>query len=142
MKSSKFANPHIRKSANPHIRIKKMKTFYFEKLDVWQKARVFVKNIYELTAEFPTEEKYGVISLLRRASLSITANIAEGMSRNTEKDKARFINLAFSSAIEVINFLILTKDLGFLTEEKYFKLREQIEEITNKLNSLYSKFNK
>lgn len=119
-----------------------MNTFYFEKLDVWQKARVFVKNIYELTAEFPTEEKYGVISQLRRASLSITANIAEGMSRNTEKDKARFINLAFSSAIEVINFLILTQDLGFLTEEKYFKLREQIEEITNKLNSLYSKFDK
>jgi four helix bundle protein len=119
-----------------------MKTFYFEKLDVWQKARVFVKNIYELTAEFPTEEKYGVISQLRRASLSITANIAEGMSRNTEKDKARFINLAFSSAIEVINFLFLTQDLGFLTEEKYFKLREQIEEITNKLNSLYSKFDK
>ena len=119
-----------------------MKTFYFEKLDVWQNARVFVKNIYELTAEFPTEEKYGVISQLRRASLSITANIAEGMSRSTEKDKARFINLAFSSAIEVINFLILTQDLGFLTEEKYFKLREQIEEITNKLNSLYSKFDK
>ena len=117
-----------------------MKTFYFEKLDVWQKARVFVKNIYELTAEFPTEEKYGVISQLRRASLSITANIAEGMSRNTEKDKARFINLAFSSAIEVINFLIFTLDLGFLSEEKYFKLRELIEEITNKLNSLYSKF--
>jgi four helix bundle protein len=119
-----------------------MKTFYFEKLDVWQKARVFVKNIYELTAEFPTEEKYGVISQLRRASLSITANIAEGMSRNTEKDKARFINMAFSSAIEVINFLILTQDLGILSEEKYFKLREQIEEITNKLNSLYSKFDK
>ena len=119
-----------------------MKTFYFEKLDVWQNARVFVKNIYELTAEFPTEEKYGVISQLRRASLSITANIAEGMSRNTEKDKARFINMAFSSAIEVINFLILTQDLGFLSEEKYFKLREQIEEITNKLNSLYSKFDK
>ena len=119
-----------------------MKTFYLEKLDVWQKAKVFVKNIYELTAEFPTEEKYGVISQLRRASLSITANIAEGMSRNTEKDKARFINLAFSSAIEVINFLILTQDLGFLTEEKYIKLREQIEEITNKLNSLYSKFDK
>ena len=119
-----------------------MKTFYFEKLDVWQKARVFVKNIYELTAEFPTEEKYGVISQLRRASLSITANIAEGMSISTEKDKARFINLAFSSAIEVINFLILTQDLGFLTEEKYIKLREQIEEITNKLNSLYSKFDK
>jgi four helix bundle protein len=119
-----------------------MKTFYFEKLDVWQKARVFVKNIYELTAEFPAEEKYGVISQLRRASLSITANIAEGMSRSTEKDKARFINMAFSSAIEVINFLILTQDLGFLTEEKYIKLREQIEEITNKLNSLYSKFDK
>lgn len=119
-----------------------MKTFYFEKLEVWQNARTFVKNMYILTAEFPTEEKYGIISQLRRASLSIAANIAEGMSRKTEKDKARFINQSFSSAIEVINFLILANDLGFLTQEKYDKLRDEMEEITNKLNSLYNKFDK
>ena len=82
-----------------------MKTFYFEKLDVWQDARAFVKNIYDITSDFPAEEKFGLVSQLRRASISIPANIAEGMSRGTEKDKARFINQAFSSAIEVINML-------------------------------------
>jgi four helix bundle protein len=117
-----------------------MKTYYFEKLDVWQDARAFVKSIYEMTTDFPTEEMYGLISQLRRASVSITANIAEGMSRKTEKDKARFINLAFSSAIELVNLLILANDMKLLENEKYELMRSEIEKITNKLNSLYNKF--
>jgi len=66
-----------------------MRKFYFEKLDVWQNSREFVKQIYEVTKFFPEEEKYGLTSQIRRASLSISANISEGTSRNTEKDKAR-----------------------------------------------------
>ncbi len=119
-----------------------MKTFYFEKLDVWQASRVFVKNIYALTSDFPAEEKYGLVSQLRRATISIPANIAEGMSRGTEKDKAQFINQAFSSAIEVVNLLILGNDLHFITDEKYDSLRSELEKITNMLNSLYKKFDK
>lgn len=119
-----------------------MKTFYFEKLDVWQEARIFVKNIYDLTCVFPAEEKYGLVSQLRRATISITANIAEGMSRGTEKDKARFINQAFSSAIEVINLLILANDLHLITDEEYESSRSELEKITNMLNSLYKKFDK
>jgi four helix bundle protein len=119
-----------------------MKTFYFEKLDVWQAARVVVKNIYDLTCDFPAEEKYGLVSQLRRATISIPANIAEGMSRGTEKDKARFINQAFSSAIEVVNLLILANDLQFITDEKYEALRSDLEKISNMLNSLYKKFEK
>lgn len=119
-----------------------MKHFYFEKLDVWRESRFFVKKIYIITADFPTDEKFGMISQLRRASSSICANIAEGMSRQTEKDKARFINQAFSSAIEVMNFLILSNDLEFLMDEDYISLREKLEKITNQLNSLYNKFNK
>ncbi len=117
-----------------------MKQFYFEKLEVWNEARVFVKEIYLITKQFPDEEKYGLITQVRRASLSICANIAEGMSRKTEKDKARFINQAFSSAIEVINFLILSNDLDYLNDEQYACLRMQLEKITNQLNSLYKKF--
>lgn len=119
-----------------------MKQFYFEKLDVWQNSRLFIKEIYSITREFPSEEKFGITNQIRRASLSICANIAEGTSRNTEKDKARFINQAFSSAIEVINFLILSNDLDFLVEEEYFKLRTDLEKITNQLNSLYKKYEK
>lgn len=119
-----------------------MKQFYFEKLEVWQASRYFVKEIYIITAGFPLDERFGMISQLRRASSSICANIAEGMSRQTEKDKARFINQAFSSAIEVINFLILCSDLEFLNEEQYTELRLKLEKVTNQLNSLYNKFNK
>ena len=119
-----------------------MKQFYFERLDVWQNARVFVKEVYLITRRFPDEEKFGIINQIRRASLSICANIAEGTSRNTEKDKARFINQAFSSAIEVVNFLILSNDLEFLKDDQYLKLRSDLEKITNQLNSLYKKYEK
>jgi len=119
-----------------------MRLYYFEKLEVWKEARIFVKEIYLVTRSFPDEEKYGITSQLRRASLSICANIAEGSSRQTEKDKARFMNQAFSSAIETVNFLILSNDLEFLCDEQYIALREKIEKITNQLNSLYNKYEK
>jgi len=113
--------------------------FYFEKLDVWQNARVFVKDIYLVTAGFPNDDKYGIVSQVRRASSSITANLAEGMSRISEKEKARFIGIAFSSAMEVINFLILSKDLEMIKEEDYNDLRGKLEKITNQLNSLHNR---
>ena len=119
-----------------------MKQFYFEKLEVWNETRVFVKQIYLDTKQFPDEEKFGIVNQMRRASVSICANIAEGMSRQTEKDKARFINQAFSSAIEVVNFLILSNDLNYLSDDRYAALRTQLEKITNQLNSLYNKFDK
>ncbi|SFS97251.1 four helix bundle protein [Sphingobacterium wenxiniae] len=81
-------------------------------------------------------------SRLKRAAVSIVLNIAEGMSRRTEKDKARFINQAFSSAIEVIGILVLSHDLTFIDEETNVAHREKTEMITNKLNSLYNKFDK
>lgn len=68
-----------------------MHTYYFEKLEVWQNSRVFVKNIYLITENFPEKEKFGITNQIRRASLSITANIAEGFARNSNIEKARFI---------------------------------------------------
>ncbi|GGH35370.1 30S ribosomal protein S23 [Mangrovimonas yunxiaonensis] len=117
-----------------------MREYYFERLEVWKARRSFIKEIYLVTNHFPSEEKFGLISQIRRASMSIAANTAEGMSRKTEKDKARFINQAFSSAIEVMSFLILSNDLQFLKHEEYVQLREKLEKITNQLNSLYNKF--
>lgn len=119
-----------------------MRHFYFEKLEVWQDARALVKEVYALSKSFPSEEKYGITSQLKRAVVSIVLNIAEGMSRNTEKDKARFINQSFGSAIEVINLIILCHDLGFIEEAQYGHFRERAEMITNKLNSLHNKLNK
>lgn len=119
-----------------------MREFYFEKLDVWKDSRSFIKDIYILTNKFPSDEKFGIISQIRRASLSISANIAEGITRNSNKDKARFINLAFGSTIEVINFLIIANDLGIISDKEYVDLREKCEKITNALNSLHKRLNK
>ena len=119
-----------------------MYKFYFEKLDVWLNSRELVKEIYQATSNFPDEEKFGITNQIRRASTSISANIAEGFSRKTDKEKARFITIAFSSTIEVINFLILSNDLEFIDEEIYKTLRKKTEGITNQLNALYNTLNK
>ncbi|WP_333851616.1 four helix bundle protein [Epilithonimonas sp.] len=119
-----------------------MYQFYFEKLEVWQNSRQLVKEIYLATSSFPENEKFGITNQLRRASTSISANIAEGFSRQSNKEKSRFLNIAFGSTIEVINFLILSNDLGFLTNENYNKLRETSEFITNQINSLSKSLNK
>lgn len=116
-----------------------MYTFYFEKLEVWKNARLFVKEVYRVTETFPVKEQFGITSQIRRGSLSITANIAEGFSRQSNKEKSRFINIAYSSSWEIINFLVLSKDLDFLSEKDYIKLRADIEYISNQLNALYKK---
>src|SRR5210317_1398811 len=119
-----------------------MYTFYFEKLEVWQNARQFVKAIYNVTEAFPQEEQFGLTNQIRRASLSITVNISEGFSRQSNKEKARFISIAYSSSWEIINFLILSNDLSFLKEDEYSKLRSDIEYISNQLNALYKQLTK
>jgi len=113
-----------------------MYTYSFEKLEVWIEAKSLAKEIYKLTNNFPKEEKFGLTSQLRRASVSICSNIAEGSARKTNKDKAHFTTIAFSSAVEVLNQLILIYELNFITKDTYLKLREDIESITNKLNAL------
>lgn len=114
-----------------------MHTYYFEKLEVWQNARIFVKEIYLITETFPDKEKFGITNQIRRATMSITANIAEGFARNSNVEKARFINISYSSSVEVINFLILSFDLNFIDESQYIKLRKLAESITNQLNALH-----
>ena len=110
--------------------------FSFEKLNVWIDSKALVKLIYLITKEFPSEEKYGLTNQLRRASISIASNLAEGTSRNTNKDKAHFTTLSFSSLMEVLNQIIIAKELDFLNEENYQIIRLEIEKISNKLNAL------
>jgi len=110
--------------------------FSFEKLNVWVDSKELVKLIYVMTSKFPDEEKFGLTSQLRRASISISSNLAEGTSRNSVKDKAHFTTVAFSSLMEVLNQIILAKELNFLSEDDYNLLRESIEKVANKLNAL------
>jgi four helix bundle protein len=113
-----------------------MYTFSFEKLEVWVESKEFSKSIYEVTSKFPEAEKFGLISQLRRASISVSSNIAEGSARKSYKDKAHFTSIAFSSAVEVLNQLIISFELNFISETDYITLREKLESVTNKLNSL------
>jgi four helix bundle protein len=110
--------------------------FSFEKLPVWIDSKELVKLIYASTAKFPKEEKFGLSSQLRRATISVASNLAEGSSRTTNKDKAYFSTMAFSSLMEVLNQIIIAKELGFIPEDEYNILRDQIEKRSNKLNAL------
>lgn len=113
-----------------------MKQFSFEKLIVWQKSKDLSINIYKITTSFPNEEKFGLISQLRRCSISVASNLAEGSGRNSTKDKARFSEIAFGSLLELLNQLIISNELKFLSEENYKYLRIQMEEISRMINAL------
>ncbi|MBN4085204.1 four helix bundle protein [Flavobacteriaceae bacterium AH-315-B10] len=113
-----------------------MYIYSFEKLEVWKAAKELSKMIYTLTKSFPDDEKFGLTSQLKRASISICSNIAEGSARKTNKDKAHFTIIAFSSSVEVLNQIIITHELDLINSEEYTVLRQKIESITNKLNAL------
>jgi len=115
----------------------KFYTYSFEKLEVWQEARVLKKEIYKFTKDFPREEMFGLTSQIRRSVGSITANLAEGAGRATDKDKAYFTNLAYSSALETIDHIITSFDLEYVSEGVYVETRKKLDRIINKLNSLY-----
>jgi len=108
----------------------------FEKLEVWNKARQLIKDIYILTNTFPEDEKFGLVSQIRRAVVSVSSNLAEGSGRTGNKDQAHFTQLAFASLMEVTNLLILALDLNFISEIEYNRLRDQIQKISNSLNAL------
>ena len=113
-----------------------MYTFAFEKLTVWQNARKLVKSVYLITRSFPKDERFGLVSQLRRAIISVSSNIAEGSSRITSKDQAHFYNTSYSSLMEVLSQVILSCDLDFISMEQYEALRVKIEEISIQLNAL------
>ena len=90
----------------------------FKELIIWKKSRQFCSTIYLTTSTFPSEEKFGLTNQLRRACVSIPSNIAEGSSRNSNKDFGRFLEIAIGSAYEIETQLLIASDLGFLEIEK------------------------
>ena len=108
----------------------------FKKLIVWQKSRELVKDMYIITKKFPKEELFGLTSQIRRATVSIALNIAEGSGRGTNIDFARFLDIAYGSAFEVEAQIILSLDLGFITNEEHDTLTFKIQEIHKMLRKL------
>ena len=110
-------------------------TTTFEDLIAWQKARVFIKHVYQITKTFPDDERFGLISQFRRAAVSIGANIAEGYKRMGKDDKLRFFNYSQGSLEECRCFIILSGDLGYINEHEVVNLTSEIEDTSRLLNS-------
>lgn len=103
----------------------------FQDLIVWQKAHQMVLSIYRFTSEFPAHETYGITSQLRRAAVSVPANIAEGFRKISNREKLRFLNIAQGSLEECRYYLILSNDLGYGDSAS---LLAQLEEVSKLLN--------
>lgn len=112
---------------------------HYKKILVWKKSHEFTLNVYQETISFPDREQYGITNQIRRAGYSMPSNIAEGCGKNTNIDFAKFLNIALGSANESEYFLLLSKDLGFLSIEIYQKLDAQINEIKAMLIGLIKK---
>ena len=104
-----------------------MGTFTFQNILAWQKAHEFTKMVYEITKTFPDDERFGLTSQFRRASVSIGANIAEGYKQLSRADKLRFLNIAEGSMAECMNYIILSNDLGYIDTHQYNILCSSIE---------------
>lgn len=107
-----------------------------ERLDVWKKAVDFVVFVYKATEDFPSEEKFGLTSQIRRASVSIPANIAEGAARTSNKEFLYFLSNSQGSASEVETELLIAFRLGFLNEKTYSDLKTHLDEIGRMLSGL------
>ncbi len=118
-----------------------MYQYSFEKLNVWQDARLLVKEVYTLLSKFPKEEKFALCDQLKRAAISIASNIAEGTSRSSYREKIRFIEMSYGSLMEVYSQIILSEDLGYLDNNSTQMAKELIFKISNELSALKKSYN-
>ena len=112
----------------------------YKELIIWQKGITIIKNVSQLSKHFPAEEKFGLVSQITRAAVSIAANIAEGSSRNSDKDYARFLQIALGSTFEVQTYLVIAKEMNLARtvdiEESELLLEEEIKMIHGFLKKL------
>lgn len=110
--------------------------FNFEKLDVWRRAIEFADTVYGATRSFPPEERFGLTNQMRRAAISISSNIAEGSSRNSRKDFARFVEIAMGSTFEVVSQCFLARRRDYLPQSDFTRLYTTAEELGLMLSGL------
>jgi four helix bundle protein len=111
----------------------------FRDLKVWERAHQITLSVYRSTRNFPKQETYGMVSQLRRCSSSVAANIAEGCGRAGNADFGRFLTMAMGSASELEYFLLLARDLEYMSREHYDALLKSVTEMRRMLNRLLSK---
>ena len=113
-----------------------MYIYGFERLEVWKLTRAFFKYSYSLIDTFPQFEKYNLVDQIRRATTSISLNLAEMTSRSSLKEQAHFAEIAYGSAIEVYCSFLLSFDMGYINEQQLEDVQIRIKEISNKINAL------
>ena len=113
-----------------------MDIFGYRKLMAYQKSKEVVKHTYKLLKKFPAEERYAMSDQLRRASVSITSNIAEGINRYSVKDKSHFIEMSYGSLMEVSSQFEIAEELGYITAEERLSMDQLIEEVARLLSGL------
>ncbi len=112
--------------------------FGFEKLEVWQKAIELFDSVYAFTRHFPSEERFGLTSQMRRSSVSIASNIAEGSGRGSNPDFARFVEIAYGSLMELVTQMKIANRQGFLAKDIYDDVYVKSETISRMLSGLRS----
>ena len=117
-------------------RDEKREAFGFENLEVWKRAIELAKTIYEMTASFPSEERFGLVTQMRRAVVSVSANIAEGFSRWSPNEQSRFMEISFGSLMELISEAKIAEQQNFLSNSDYTKLHAEAEDISRMLSGL------
>lgn len=110
--------------------------FNFEKLETWQEAINFADLVYRLTRQFPDEERFGLTNQMRRAAVSISSNVAEGCSRSSRPDYARFVEIATGSLFEVVSQATVGRNQGFLNPASYQQLYQAAEKQSRMLSGL------
>ena len=110
--------------------------FRFEKLDVWKKAVEYADIVYSVTRTFPAEERFGLTTQLRRSAVSVSSNIAEGTSRASDMDFARFIEIAYGSLLESVSEMEIAKRQGFLSDEVSNKAYKRAQTLARMLSGL------
>lgn len=113
-----------------------MESFSFERLEVWQKSRLLVKDVYALISKFPASEKYGLSSQLGRAIISVPSNIAEGCVRTSLKERAHFYEIAYGSLMESFTQLLLAVDLSYIGKNEYDIIQPRIVEVAKMISGL------
>ncbi|MBI1313110.1 four helix bundle protein [bacterium] len=110
--------------------------FRFEKLDVWQVAVEFADQVYAVTGLFPSDERFGLTNQARRSAVSISANIAEGSGRSTDKEFVRFLEIAYGSLMETVSHLKIAERQSFLETGKGAELYETADRLSRMLSGL------
>ncbi|MBQ3834647.1 MAG: four helix bundle protein [Elusimicrobia bacterium] len=110
--------------------------YTFETLDVWKKSIKFAKKIYEITDKFPNNEKFGLVSQLRRAAVSVSSNLAEGSAKISLKEQAKFTEISIGSLFEILNQIIISYELNFINKDLYLKIRDELNNLNRQINAL------